>query len=114
MVCGDFNTRIGELNVLIDDYNDLFGDRVCGDNTRKSQDKNANQFGKILIDFCSIFHRIPLNGNHSGDLDGCFTFISDQGNSVIDYCVVSSDFVSKSDMHLEVGSRVETSHAFKY
>ena len=84
MVCGDFNARIGELNVLIDDYNDLFGDRVCGDNTRKSQDKNANQFGKILIDFCSIFHCIPLNGNHSGDLDGCFTFRSDQGNSVID------------------------------
>ena len=27
-----------------------------------------------------------------------------------DYCVVSSDFVSKGDMHFEVGIRVETSH----
>ena len=57
-----------------------------------------------------MFHCIPLNGNHSGDVDGCFTFISEQGNSVIDYCVVSSDFVCKTDMHFEVGSRVETSH----
>ena len=110
MVCGDFNARIGELNVLIDDDSDLFGDGVCRDNKGKSQDKNTNQFGKTLIDFCSIFHCIPLNGNYSGDLDGCFTFISDQGNSVIDYCVVSSDFVSKSDMQFEVGSRVETGH----
>ena len=76
----------------------------------KSQDKNTNQFGKTLIDFCSVFHCIPLNGNHSGDLNGCFTFISDQENSVTDYCVVSSDFVSKGDMHFEVGIRVETSH----
>ena len=110
MVCGDFNARIGELNVLIDDCNDLLGDGVCGDNTRKSQDKKTNQFGKILIDFCSIFHCIPLNGNHSGDFGGCFTFISDQGNSVIDYCVVSSEFVSKSYMHFGDGSRLETSH----
>ena len=29
---------------------------------------------------------------------------------MIDYCGVSSDFVSKRDMHFEVGSRVETSH----
>ena len=110
MVCGDFNACIGEVNILIDDYNYLFGDGVCGDNTRKPQNKNTNQFGKILINFCSTFHCISWNGNHSGDLDRCFTFISDQGNSVIDHCVVSSDFVSKSDMHFEVGSRVETSH----
>ena len=43
-------------------------------------------------------------------MDGCFTFISGQGNSVIHYYVVSSDFVSKSDMHFEVGSREETNH----
>ena len=43
MVCGDFNARIGELNVLIDDDSDFFGDGVCRDNTRKSQDKNTRQ-----------------------------------------------------------------------
>ena len=53
---------------------------------------------------------MPLNGKHSGDLQGQFTFISQQGNSVVDYFVVSADFVSKTDMYFEVGSRVESSH----
>ena len=53
---------------------------------------------------------MPLNGKHSGDPQGQFTFISQQGNSVVDYFVVSADFVSKTDMYFEVGSRVESSH----
>ena len=104
MVFGDLNARIGEWDFLTDDETDLLGNGIGRDSTRKSQDKNTNQFGNVLIDFCEVFHCIPLNENHSGDVDGCFTFISKQGNSVIDYCVVSSDFVCKTDMHFEVGN----------
>ena len=110
VVCADLNARIGEWGFLTDDETDLLGNEIGRDSTRKSQDKNTDQFGKVLIDFREMFHCIPLNGNHSGDVDGYFTFISEQGNSAIDDCVVSSDFVCKTDMHSEVGSRVETSH----
>ena len=72
--------------------------------------KCTNQFGKILIDFCTTFQCTPLNGNHSGDRDGQFTFVSHQGNSVIDYVLVSIDFIYKTSMHFEIGSRVESSH----
>ena len=63
-----------------------------------------------LIEFCRTFQCTPLNGNHSDDLDGQFTFVSNQGNSVIDYVVVSTDFIDKTCMHFEIGSRVESSH----
>ena len=89
MVCGDFNARIGELNVLIDDDNNLFGDGVCRDDPRKSHDKNKISFVKSLLIFAQYLHCIPFNGNRSGDVDGFYTFMSDQRNSVIDYCVVS-------------------------
>ena len=77
---------------------------------RRSQDKCTNQFGKIQLDFCTTFQGIPLNGNHSGDSDGHLTLVSHQGNSVIDYVLVSVDFIYKTWMHFEIGSRVESSH----
>ena len=73
---------------------------------RRSHDKCTNQFGKILLDFCTTFQGVPLNGNHSGDHDGQFTFVSHQGSSVIDYVLVSIDFTYKTWMHFEIGSRV--------
>ena len=77
---------------------------------RQSQDKITNQIGKILIDFCTTFHCSLLNGNHTGDENGQFTFVSNQGNSVIDYFIVSVDLISKLNMNFVVGDRVESSH----
>ena len=59
---------------------------------------------QIVIDFCSTFRCTPLNGTHQGDTEGQFTFVSDQGNSVLDYCIVSSD------MYFGVSTRVESDH----
>ena len=64
---------------ITDDEPDLLEDAVSGDNLRKSKDKSTNQFGKTVTDCCSTFHCMPLNGKHSGDLQGQFTFISQQG-----------------------------------
>ena len=100
LVGGDFNAPIEEWDIVIDDEPDLLEDAVSGDSLRKSKDKSTNQFGKTLTGFCSTFHCMPLNGKHSGDLQGQFTFISQQGNSVVDYFVVSADFVSKTDIYL--------------
>jgi len=43
-------------------------------------------------------------------VDGQFTFVSHQGNKVIDYVLVSIDFIYKTWMHFEIGSRVESRH----
>ena len=113
MVVGDLNARIAEWHLMTDaDIGDFGVGGVSADENekRRSQDKCTNQFGKILIDFCTTFQCTPLNGNHSGDHDGQFTFVSHQGNSVIDYVLVSIDFIYKTSMHFEIGSRVESSH----
>ena len=69
---------------------------------RKSRDKVTNQFGKIVIDFCHTFQCTPLNGTSRGDL-GQFTFVADQGNSVVDYFLICHDLFMKCDMSFEVG-----------
>ena len=61
MVRGD----IGEWDFLTDDETDLLGNGIGRDSSRKSQDKNTNQFGKVLTDFCEMFHCIPLNNNNN-------------------------------------------------
>ena len=111
MVAGDLNARIGSWDL---DSDDAF-DNACGPEekdmgSRHSQDTCTNPFGKVLIDFCQTFSCKPLNGNHSGDTDGRFTFVSSQGNSVIDYFLMSAELFSCLDMSFEVGSRVETNH----
>jgi hypothetical protein len=105
-----FNARIGEWDwpAVTDDY--YRPDQSDETKIRSSQDKVVNQFGKSLIDFFSMFHCLPLNGAHSGDLDGKFTFVDSQGNSVIDYVIVSEDLIDQCEMHFEVGSRVESAH----
>ena len=63
----------------------------------QSLGKCPNQL--ILIDFCTTFQGTPLNGNHSGDHDGQFAFVLHQGNTVMDYVVVSVDFTHETCMH---------------
>ena len=59
----------------------------------------------IFVPLCT-----PLNRNHAGDPNGQLTFVSNQGKSVIDYCIVSADLISRLNMNFEVESRVESSH----
>ena len=51
MVCADLNARIGEWGFLTDDETDLLGNEIGRDSTRKSQDKNTDQFGKGVDTF---------------------------------------------------------------
>jgi hypothetical protein len=106
---GDFNARIGSYDFDTDDDDLVFhkNDNSCG---RKSLDKVTNIFGKAFISFCNLFDCLPLNGFHSGDTEGNFTFVAEQGNSVVDYFVVCRDVMLKCDMLFEVARRVESSH----
>ena len=111
MVAGDLNAHIGDWSLSADvTSNDVLRCDVDEEGNRQSQDKITNQFGKILIDFCTTFHCTPLNGNHTGDENGQFTFVSNQGNSVIDYFIVSVDLISKLNMNFVVRDHVESSH----
>ena len=58
---------------------------------------------------CASLNLIILNGYCLGDVDGAFTFISPNGSSVIDYCIVSDDFLSNS-LFFYVESRIESWH----
>jgi len=109
IICGDLNARIGVWDAQVDpDADD--DDNFCTYPIRQSEDKTINQFGKVLMDFCTTFQCIPLNGNHSNDKTGNFTFVADQGNSVIDYFLLSPELFYSANMFFEVGSRVESKH----
>ena len=57
MVAGDLNARIGDWSLSVDvTSNDVLRCDEDEEDNRQSQDKITNQFGKILIDFCTTFH----------------------------------------------------------
>ena len=113
MVVGDLNSRIGSWNLCEDeDTNSL----MCSGETnthgvRHSNDPLINTFGKNLINLCEICKFVPLNGNTSGDRDGKFTFVTNQGQSVIDLAFVSAELYQKNICCFHVQTRVESIHS---
>jgi len=92
IVCGDFNARTGCLTV--GDSDDLGNVRNGTMNVHRcSRDNVFNEFGHALLSACLGLDLCILNGCIAGDKNGNFTFISATGNSVIDYVLVSKDFV---------------------
>lgn len=80
IIMADCNARIGQLN-------------NC-EVERNSKELQCNKRGKYLIK--SICNYRILNGTSNNDRDGEFTFISKQGCSVVDLCLVSNDFLNKN------------------
>ena len=119
MIMGDLNGRvsntqpINECNIAnryIDHINNVsffMNDEPV--HIRKSEDCITNMFGRSLIELCATFEFIILNGFCNGDDKGAFTFISPNGNSVIDYCIVSDDLLVH-EMEMYVHSRVDSWH----
>ena len=66
--------------------------------------------GKVWSTFVPLLHLTSLNGSHAGDQNSRFTFVSNKGNSVNDYCIFVVDLISKLNINFEVGARVESSH----
>ena len=71
-----------------------------------------NDLGKRLLELCTLFDLQLLKGCRSWDMLGKFTFVSDQGYSVVDDCYyyfMSSslcDFVQK----ILIEDRIESDH----
>jgi hypothetical protein len=95
LICfGDINARTSNLNAEFD-YNDdsYFQQKHCMMNIveRSSQDKEVNQFGDQLLEFCNIHDCFILNGLKKMQFDDSFTYICNRGSSVLDYYIMSYD-----------------------
>lgn len=102
LVGGDFNGRTGvEGGVIEEESKSIY--------VRKSKDKLINDKGKILLKEINKKGWMILNGCEEVQETGEWTYIGEQGKSVIDYVIVNSEarFKIKS---LEVGDRIESDH----
>lgn len=84
IICGDFNSRIGEMvdfNVGIDDVPD-----------RNNIDNQTNHYGELLIDFLVASNCCVVNGRVGNDN---FTSVSTKGAAVVDYIIVSHEMIKQ-------------------
>ncbi len=77
-VCGDLNSRCGDLSDYIEGVDDI--------PRRECIDTEENEYGDLLIDFLVNTNMCMLNGRLSGKND--FTFIKTTGKSVVDFTLV--------------------------
>ena len=113
VILGDLNARTGCWNLHSEDDPIDSDDDVCFCpeyvTARRSQDSYINPFGEILIELCKVYHIHVENGCNNGDSTGKFTFLSHQGDSVVDYCLVANNH-TLIDLYVSVGDRIESSH----
>lgn len=96
---GDFNARTSQKpDYINDECNNVPGmEWYIGDDfmmKRQSKDHVVNKFGNSLIDMCIELNMHITNGRFAGDEKGEFTFINQNGCSVIDYGVMSTELFS--------------------
>ncbi|MEW8544944.1 MAG: reverse transcriptase family protein [Candidatus Thiodiazotropha sp.] len=116
LVAGDLNARCGSLQDTLSDDNidHIFEGETAYENDyfeiyRKSKDLIQNLFGVSLIDLCKSFSIHIVNGRLHNDTDGEITCTANDGCSVVDYFIVSTNLFSDiSDF--EVGERSESVH----
>ena len=95
ILTGDFNSRTKSLNMsnidIMFESDNIYKE---GDNEviypRRSKDNTLNAFGEQLLEFCSIYDGVIVNGLTEQNYDDGFTCIKSNGSSVVDYFIVSS------------------------
>src|SRR6266404_4901128 len=98
---GDFNARIGQLDNV-----NLNSD--CWE-TRHSKDNCINARGHQVLEFCANNDLIIINGRGLSDKNGDFTFVNANGQSVIDFALISRDcFDLVRDFKIDY--RIESDH----
>ena len=97
-LAGDFNSRTSNLSDSISNDNTDF---IFDDNSvyfpdefelmRNSKDQSENNFGLALIKLCKTYGIHIMNGRLHNDMDGDFTCVTHNGESVVDYFIASSN-----------------------
>ena len=115
ILSGDLNARIKDMQPVSDcDYFTRFTDNsfffdLTEYFTRKSKDLVLNTYGRYLYEFCHNYDLFILNGFCKSDLAGNFTFTSPNGQSVIDYFIVSQNIL-QCDIDLKVIANITSWH----
>ena len=98
MIQGDLNGRTGEGCDFVE--SDKFDSELGiddlnreGQGLRNSEDKTKNQRGKEILDLCKLNDLLILNGRTAGDIFGNFTCHNWNGSSVVDYCIISCEYI---------------------
>ena len=91
IICGDLNARTANFNTV--DSIDIYDVRTEVTNRERfSYDYILNDFGRTLLSLCTAFDLAILNGFLNSE-SGKYTFVSSNGSSVVDYCIVSRDLL---------------------
>ena len=117
VLAGDFNARCGllqdymendDVDYIFNDENSLYDIDYFKAN-RNSKDTICNQFGMTLIELCKTLGIHMLNGRIFNDKTDNFTSTANDGSSLVDYFIVSSNLFSYIT-HFEIGNRHESDH----
>lgn len=100
ILCGDFNSRVGEIQESVYDVeNDVLSRRYIDNNEfelpfRHNEDKEVNSFGRKLIKFLNETNLMIINGRKLGDSVGSKTCYKYNGSSVVDYFITTYNLFS--------------------
>lgn len=96
-ICGDFNARISDMDDHIPGV-DILPDRLIVDD-------KSNKYGELFCDFLISVNCCVLNGRKCKNND--FTYVSECGKSVVDYCVVPYESLDNfSDIQVKRASEL--------
>ena len=120
IICGDLNARLSNVQPVLEndvdkyvnpDFNSILldADTPTYDYIRTSKDIQTNMFGKSLINLCSVFEFIIVNGISTCPESHMFTNITVHGSSVVDYFLVSHDLMNQH-VKMCILDRTESSH----
>ena len=114
VILGDLNARTGCWNIHKDEETSDETEVIeCGCanhlKLRRSCDQTVNRFGKILINLCEVYHLCILNGSVQGDIEGNFTCLTPNGESVVDYCLIAPENLT-CPVNVKIAESVHSSH----
>ena len=94
---GDYNARTGtKLDYLESEDNtdipvplDIYETDIMRDLPRQNMDTGNNKYGELLLSLCKSVPLRICNGRKLGDIIGSYTCHTPNGQSCVDYCLVS-------------------------
>ena len=95
ILCGDLNgrtsNRFPDTSSMINSQHTPYTHVETEPISRRSEGKTLNSYGKQLLNKCVALDLSIMNGVCNGDPQGRYTYISDTGNSVNDYSLVTDN-----------------------